>query len=60
MTSLVRISESGRKENKPFMVQKWRGKEAESPEGKEQKEVPHPLHFDGKDKESTSLCNFWK
>ena len=33
MMSLGRISESGRKESKPFMVQKWRGKEAESPEG---------------------------
>jgi len=33
MTSLERISESGRKED---MVQKWRGKEVESPEGSSQ------------------------
>ena len=45
MMSLGRISESGRwRVSWRFRIWKWKGKEAESPEGKKQKEVPHPLH----------------
>jgi len=50
MMSLERISE----------IKNGKEKKRNPRKGKKQKEVPHPLHLYGKDKESTSLCHFWR